>query len=228
MNGAVLREAAERPAWRLSFQHLAVAALVLAAVAFLGGRYIYTRYGGYRPLALAHVPPTMLYRARVSLSDPVRAPLVAPIFAALDPRGTRLPALERKLGVSAQDVGRELAFGAGPRPSDFVVVLGVQLPGAVATGPVEALCEVLAEDGIRVEPNDTGCRLSDGAVVARTPDGAVVLASGGELVKDFLRVPELGDRLGFAGPSARGTAPDVEQLEPEAKRLGELLQARYP
>src|SRR5258706_11560987 len=68
MTDAVLPEAVERPAWRISFRLLTAIALGLALVAWVAGRYIYQRYG-YRPLALVHVPPTMRYRARVELSD---------------------------------------------------------------------------------------------------------------------------------------------------------------
>ena len=85
-----MTEAVERPSLRMSFRLVIAIALGLALVAFLGGREVYTRYGGYRPLALARVPSTMRYRARVELSDPKRAPAVARLLAALDPRGTRL------------------------------------------------------------------------------------------------------------------------------------------
>lgn len=225
---APMSEAVERPAWRISFAQLAALALGLAAVAFVAGRYVYVRYGGYRPLALAHVPQTMRYRARVSLSDPVRMPLIAPLLQAMDPRGTRLPALERKLGQSAASAGREVAFGAGPDPSDFVLVLGLQLQAGTGLPPARALCEVLRDDGIRSEPAEEGCRLADGGLVAGTPDGAVVIASRPELVRGLLGVPDLGDRLGFSGPSARGTAPDVADLGGEARGLAARLAVRYP
>ena len=228
MSDAAVSAAVERPAWRISFRQLVLFALGLAAVAFLAGRYVYVRYGGYRPLALAHVPQTLRYRARVSFADPVRAAQIAPLLAALDPHGTRLPALERKLGVSARGVSRELAFGVGKDPSDFVLVLGLQLQAGPGLPPGKALCDVLAEDGIRSEPTDVGCRLADGTLVAGTHDGAVVVASRPERVRDLLGVPDLGDRLGFSGPSARGTAPDVADLGKEATQLGGYLSARYP
>jgi hypothetical protein len=223
-----MSEAVERPAWRISFRHLLLLALGLAAIAFVAGRYVYVRYGGYRPLALAHVPQTMRFRGRVSFSDPLRVPQIAPLLAALDPHGTRLAAIDRKLGVSARAAGHELAFGAGPDPSDFVVVLGLQLQAEPGLPPAKATCEVLAEDGIRAEPTESGCRLPDGAIVTAAEDGDVVLASRPELVKDVLGVPDLGDRLGFSGPSARGTAPDPEALGKEARALAALIAAKYP
>jgi hypothetical protein len=223
-----VREAVERPAWRVSFRQLLVVALGLAAVAFVAGRYVYVRYGGYRPLALAHVPQTLRYRARVSVSDATRMVEIAPLLAALDPHGTRLPQLERKLGVSWPSVVRELAFGAGADPAEFVLVLGLQRQAGPGLPPSRALCEVLAEDGIRSEPTEGGCRLADGAIVAGTSEGAVVVASRAELVRDTLGVPDLGDRLGFSGPSARGTAPDPADLGKEAQKLGSWLRARYP
>lgn len=220
--------AVDRPAWRISFAQLAVGVLGLAAVAFVAGRYVYVNYGGYRPLALAHVPQTLRYRARVSVSDPVRVREIAPLLSALDPRRTRLSALERKLGVSAASVGRELAFGVGADPSEFVLVLGLQLQAGTGLPPARALCEVLAEDGVSSEPTDTGCRLADGGVIAGAADGDVVLASRAELIRDVLGVPDLGDRLGFSGPSARGTAPKPEELGKEARALAVTLSARYP
>jgi hypothetical protein len=226
MNDVVL-PAVERPAWRISFAQLAFVVLGLTAIAFVAGRYVYVRYGGYRPLALAHVPQTMRYRARVSLSDPIRMPQIAPLLHALDPRGTRLPALERKLGVSARGAGRELAFGAGPEPSDFVLVLGLQ-PQAEPGLPAQALCGVLADDGIGSQPTEGGCRLADGIVIAPTAEGDVVVASRSELIKGLLGVPDLGDRLGFSGPSARGTAPEPDELGKEAQALAERLAAKYP
>jgi hypothetical protein len=217
----------ERPAWRISFRWLAAIALGLAAVAFGAGRYVYVKYGGYRPLALAHVPQTMRYRARVELSDAKRVPAVEPLLNALDPRHTRLPALERKLGVSAKAVAHELAFGTGPEPFDFVLVFGLALP-AGAPAPAQALCGVLGEEQIRPEPTSDGCRFPDGAIVAGTPDGAVVVASSAELVKGSLGVPDIGDRLGFSGPSVRGVAPEVGELGREASTLAQRLSAKYP
>ena len=225
---AAMSEAVERPAWRISFRELAAVALGLAAVAFVAGRYVYTRYGDYRPLALAHVPQTMRYRARVSLSDASRMQQIAPLLRALDPRGQRLPALEQKLGVSAAHAVREVAFGAGPEPSDFVLALGLQLQAGAGLPPAPALCEVLASDGIRTEPTEAGCRLADGAVIAATADGGLVLASRAELIKGLLGVPDLGDRLGFSGPSARGTAPETPELGKEAASLASLLSVKYP
>jgi hypothetical protein len=64
--------------------------------------------------------------------------------------------------------------------------------------------------------------------VAETPDGALVLASRKELVKDLLGRPEIGDRLGFSGPSVRGAAPEIQELEREAEALAGLLAAKYP
>ncbi len=228
MSEATLSAAGERPAWRISFRQLLLVSLGLAAVAFVAGRYVYVRYGGYRPLALAHVPQTLRYRARVALSDPARVPQIAPLLAALDPRGTRRAAFERKLGVPAKSVSRELALGVGKEPSEFVLVLGLQLQAGTGLPAAKALCEVLAEDGIRSEPSEVGCRLGDGTLVAGTPDGTVVVASRPELVRDLLVTPELGDRLGFSGPSARGTAPDVADLGKEAKQLAAHLSVKYP
>lgn len=227
MSEAVLSRAAERPAWRISFRQLVLTALALAGVAFVAGRYVYVRYGGYRPLALAHVPQTLRYRARVAVSDPERLPQVEPLLAALDPRGTRLAVFERKLGASARNVVREVAFGAGTNPSDFVLVLGLQLQAGPGLPPAKAVCEALCEDGVRCESNDGGCRLADGAVIAGTPDGTVVMASRPGLVEGLLGVPDLGDRLGFSGPSARGTAPEVADLGKEAQKLAAVLAARY-
>ncbi len=82
-------------------------------VAFVAGRQIYKRYGGYRPLALVHVPPTVRYRARVDLTDTQRVAAVEPLLNALDPRHTRVPALEQKLGVSLKRAAHEVAFGVG-------------------------------------------------------------------------------------------------------------------
>jgi hypothetical protein len=229
MSEAAMNDAAERPGWRVSFRQLATTVAVLTAIAVVAGRYVYVRYGGYRPLALAHVPQTMRYRARVGFGDPSRAPLIAPLLAALDPRGTRLAALERKWGTKADSVARELAFGAGPDPADFVLVLGLQPRGGAAGAPaVRALCEVLGEEGIRLETMPRGCRLSDGTMVAETAEGAVLLAAREELVNGLLGVPDLGDRLGFSGPSARGTAPEPAELGKEARALAEYLARRYP
>jgi hypothetical protein len=218
----------ERPAWRISFRGLIAVALGLFAVAFVAGRYVYFKYGGYRPLALAHVPQTMRYRARVELNDLQRVPAVAPLLNALDPRHVRLPALEKKLGVSAHDVVRELAFGAGPEPYDFVLVFGLQLQAETGLPPTKAVCDALNEDGIQAQPTDTGCRLEDGTSVLAAADGSVVIASDPKLVKDLLGVPDLGDRLGFSGPSVRGVAPDPVELGREASTLAQRLTSKYP
>src|SRR5258705_5476939 len=108
----------------------------------------------------------MRYRARVELSDARRVAAIEPLLNALDPRHTRLPALEQKLGVSARQVAHEVAFGVGPDPFDFVVVLGLQLQAETGLPPAHALCEVLSSDGIRSEsgqapkPAVAGCRLA--------------------------------------------------------------------
>lgn len=224
MNAAVI----ERPAWRISFRGLVAVALGIAAVAFVAGRYVYFNYGGYRPLALAHVPQTMRYRARVDFTDQQRAPALAPLLRSLDPRGVRLPALEKKLGVSASKVVRELAFGAGPEPFDFVLVFGLQLQAGTGLPPAKAVCEVLTEDGIRSEFTTDGCRWGDGGIVASTPEGALVVASRAELVKGLLGTPDIGDRLGFSGPSVRGVAPEPPELGREASTLAQRISAKYP
>jgi hypothetical protein len=223
-----MNEAVERPSWRISFRTLMGSVLVLVAIAVVAGRYVYTRYGGYQPLALSHVPQGMRYRARIELRDRARVEAIAPLLNALDPRRVRLAALEQKLGVSAHSAAHELAFGAGPDPFDFVLVWGLQLQAETGLTPAKALCEVLASDGIHSEPSAGGCRLAGGALVAGTPDGAVVIASRPELVKDLLGRPDLGDRLGFSGPSVRGVAPKVAELGLEATTLASRIAAKYP
>jgi hypothetical protein len=225
---AATHGAVDRPSVRISFRLLAGIALGLALVAFMAGRHIYKRYGGYRPLALVHVPPTVRYRARVDLGDAKRVEAVLPLLHALDPRHERLPALEKKLGVSLKSAAHELALGVGPDPFDFVLVLGLQLQAGTGLPAAKALCEVLASDGIRSQSTDTGCRLEDGAVVGGTPDGALVLASRGELIKGLLGMPDLGDRLGFSGPSVRGAAPDPVELARETSTLVQRISAKYP
>ena len=225
---AAMSEAVERPAWRISFRGLALIVLGLALVAIVAGRYIYVRYGGYRPLALAHVPQDMRYRARVELSDAPRVEAIAPLLTMLDRRHVRLPALEQKLAVSAKQVAHELAFGVGPDPFDFVLVFGLKLPAGTGLSPAKAVCDVLAGDGIRSEPTAEGCRIEDGGLVAETDDGAVVVASKAELVKGLLGTPDLGDRLGFSGPSVRGVAPKIDELGREASTLAQRLSAKYP
>lgn len=231
---AAMTEAVERPAWRLSFQRLLLIALGLAAVAFVAGRTIYVRYGGYRPLALSHVPATMRYRARVETSDQPRMLALGPLLTMLDPRHVRLPALERTFRVSARQAVREFAFGVGPDPFDFVLVAGLELHAETGLSPARTVCEVLASDGIRPvltqpgEKSDVACRLPEGAIVADAADGGVVVASRAELVKGLLGRAELGDRLGFAGPSVRGLAPEVGELGREATTLALRIAARYP
>jgi hypothetical protein len=193
----------------------------------VGGRHIYKRQAGYRPLALMHVPQTMRYRARVEVHDAKRAPLIAPLLAALDPHGRRQAGFQEKLGSALHRVVREAAFGVGASPSDFVLVLGLQLKVGARVEPGKALCEVLADDGLRVEPRESGCLLPDGSLVAEALDGMLLLASRPELVKDLLGRPELGDRMGFSGPSVRGVAPEVAELEREAKGLAPVLAAKY-
>lgn len=220
--------ALERPGTRIPFRWLIAVALGLALVAFVAGRGIYQRYGGYRPLALAHVPPTMRYRARVDLGDTTRVPHLHPLLVSLDPRGLRLKALEQKLGISAARVVKEVAFGSGPAPTDFVVVFGLQLQAETGLSAAKSVCEVLASDGIRSQPTDRGCRLSDGAIVAQALDGMLVLASHEDLVKGLLGRPEIGDRLGFSGPSVRGVAPEPPELGREAQQLAQLIGVKYP
>ena len=225
---AAMSETAERPAWRISFRLLMTTVLALTVVAFVAGRYVYVRYGGYRPLALAHVPQTMRYRARVEVNDEARVTALVPLLTALDPRHVRLPALEQKLGVRATSVVHEVAFGAGPEPPDFVVVFGLQLQAETGLPPAKAMCEVLATDGIRSEPTQNGCRFADGAIVAGTEEGALVVASSERLVKGLLGTPDIGDRLGFSGPSVRGVAPKLDELSREATLLAQRILSKYP
>jgi hypothetical protein len=220
--------AAERPSLRISFRWLMAIVLGLALVAFVAGRWVYKKYGGYRPVALVHVPQTMRYRARVELNDAPRAQALYPLLVALDPRHQRRAALEQKLGASLPSLVRELAFGTGPDPTDFVLVFGLQVPPEQSAKLAQTLCEVLANDGIRPQPTETGCRLPEGAIVANALDGMLVVASQKELVKDLLGRPDIGDRLGFSGPSVRGVAPKTEELAREAQQLAQLLGVRYP
>jgi hypothetical protein len=222
--------AAERPAWRISFRALMGIVFLLFAVAAVAGRYVYGRYAGYRPLALAHVPSNLRYRARVALSDRERVEAVAPLLRAADPRGTRRAALERNLGVSLQAAAKEVAFGVGADPNEFVIVLGLS-PGAGAgtgTSAAKAVCDAAAVDGIRLEATPVGCRFADGTVVGGAGDGAVVVASREPLMKGLLEVPDLGDRLGFSGPSVRGTAPETGELRREVSAFAPLLASKYP
>lgn len=223
-----MNDAVERPSVRISFRLMMSIALGLAVIALVAGRQIYTRFGGYRPLALVHVPPTVRYRARVDLIDAERVAAVAPLLNALDPRHTRASAFEQKLGISLTQAAREVAFGVGPDASDFVLVLGLQLRGGTGLPAAKALCEVLDGDGFRSHVTETGCRLENGLVVGGTPDGAVVVASRGELSKGLLDMPDLGDRLGFSGPSVRGAAPEVGELGRETAALVQRLAAKYP
>jgi hypothetical protein len=219
--------ALERPSVLLPFRWLVLGALGLAVVAFTGGRYLFQRYGGYRPLALMHVPQTLRYRARVEVNDPQRAPLILPLLDALDPQGRRKSSFQERLGTSLGGVVREVAFGVGASPSEFVLVLGLQLGGGV-NHPGKALCDALRSDGLKLEPNEAGCRLADGSLVAQTADGALLLSSRPALVKDLLGRAEIGDRLGFSGPSVRGVAPEVEDLQREVATLSQALAAKYP
>ncbi|HXK19632.1 MAG TPA: hypothetical protein VNG33_17600 [Polyangiaceae bacterium] len=218
----------ERPAWRISFRLLMGFALGLALVALVAGRYVYKRYGSYTPLALAHVPANMRYRARVELNDSPRAAALVPLLNALDPRHKRLPQMYAKLGVSGKTTTREVAFGVGPEPFDFVVVLGLSLPAGTGPAAGKALCESLASDGIRSQPTENGCQLAEGGLVAGTPDGAIVVASRAALVSGLLGAPDIGDRLGFWGPSERGAAPEVGELGSEASTLARRIAANYP
>jgi hypothetical protein len=229
VGSAAMSEAvAERPSWRISFRWLIAVALGLALIAFLAGSRIYRHYGGYRPMALMHVPQTMRYRARVDLGDTARAPQLRPLFVAMDPRGLRRKALEQRLGTSLESVVHEVAFGVGPAPTDFVVVLGLQLQAETGLPPAKSVCEALALDGIHSQPTETGCRLGDGAIVAQALDDMVVVASHPDLVKDLLGRPDIGDRLGFSGPSVRGVAPEIPELGREAQQLAQLFGAKYP
>jgi hypothetical protein len=225
---AAMNDAVERPSVRISFRLLISIALGLAVIAFVAGRQIYARYGGYRPLALVHVPPNVRYRARVDFTDTKRVAAVQPLLDAVDPRHTRVAALEQKLGVSLKQVAQEVALGVGPDPLDFVLVLGLQLQAGTGLPAAKALCDVLSSDGIRSQPTETGCQLGDGAVVGGTPDGALVMASRAELIKGLLEMPQLGDRLGFSGPSVRGAAPKVDELTREVSTLAQHLSAQYP
>jgi hypothetical protein len=219
---------AERPSVRISFRWLMAVVLGLALIAFVAGRWVYRTYGGYRPVALVHVPQTMRYRARVELGDAARVQAVQPLLVALDPRHVRVPALEQKLGAPLSSLVRELAFGVGPAPTDFVLVFGLQLPPERSSTLARTLCETLASDGIQSQPTETGCRLADGAIVANSLDGMLLIASQAELVRELLGRPDIGDRLGFSGPSVRGVAPKVEELGREAQQLAQLLGVRYP
>jgi hypothetical protein len=227
-SAAMSEAVADRPSPSISFRWLMAVALGLALVAFVVGRRIYVHYGGYRPMALAHVPPTMRYRARVELGDTARVEQLRPLLVAMDPRGVRWQALQRELGANASSFARELAFGAGPSPNDFVLVLGLQLQAETGLHAAKSVCEALASDGIRSEPTTTGCRLSDGAIVAEALDGALLIASRPALVKDFLGRPDIGDRLGFSGPSVRGVAPEIPELGREAQQLAQLIGVKYP
>lgn len=225
MSEAVL----ERPALRVPFRWLVAVALGLAVVAFFGGRHIYHRYGGYRPLALMHVPQTMRYRARINLKDdPRRLAAAGLIFRALDGRQTRGPALERQLGAGFHEAARELAFGVGEGPGELVVVVGFKLDDSSTLRLAKSVCEAAAADGLGATATDRGCRLADGSLIAATLDGSVLLASQPSLVKDLLGRAEIGDRLGFAGPSVRGAAPELKQLEDEASKVAATLSSRYP
>ncbi len=219
---------AERPGVRMSSGRLLALALGLALVAFVAGRTIYQRYGGYRPMALMHVPPTMQQRARVDFDDAERMAALQPLWRALDPRGARRKALEHSLGAEKLATAREVAFGFGPAPGDFVLVLGLQLQAVTGLTISRAVCAALEGDGVRSEQTELGCRLADGAIVAGTGDGMVVIASRAELVKGLLDRPEIGDRLGFSGPSVRGVAPEVPELSRDAQGLAGLLSTRYP
>jgi hypothetical protein len=226
-----MSEAAERPSVIMPFRWLMAIALGLALLAFIGGRQIYTRYGGYRPLALVHVPSSMRYRARVDMGDRARLAKLAPLLRALDPRAKRWATLAERLGSSKGSSPRllhELAFGVGPAASDFVVVFGLQLQAGAGLPAAKAACASLNDDGIHSQPSAIGCRLDDGSVLGGAPDGALVLASREELVKDLLTMPDIGDRLGFSGPSVRGAAPEPEELGREAAGLAATIAAKYP
>ena len=160
--------------------------------------------------------------------DAARMAAIEPLLTALDPRHVRLPAIEQKLGAGARSRVREVAFGAGPEPTDFVVVLGLQPQAETGLPPAQAVCAALELDGLHPEASGGGCRLGKGAIVAQTEDGHLVVASKESLVKDLLGTPDLGDRLGFSGPSVRGVAPEVGELSRESSQLAQRVLALYP
>lgn len=218
----------ERPTWRISFRDLVLTVLGLSLLALVAGRYVYQRYGRYTPLALTHVPVEMRYRARVDFGDAPRMTAIAPLLSALDPRNTRRAALARGLGLPAAETVRELAFGSGTDPRDFVVVLGLAAQAKTGMPAAMALCNELAAEGIRSEPTSRGCVLAGGPLIAGTPDGAVVIASRKGLVEPLLEAPDIGDRLGFSGPSPRGAAPEPRELAGEAADLAGRVRLLAP
>lgn len=223
-------ESGARPAWRISFRMLLAVVLGLFAICVVAGSYVYRHYSGdYRPLALSHVPETMRYRARVEASDAQRMPALAPLLNAIDPHERRLAALQH---ASPPGVLKELAFGVGPDPDDFVVVLGLRTTAEASAPAAQAWarvwCGALAEDQIRTRATPDGCRTDTGLVVAQTLEGAVVLASHERLLKGVLGTPDIGDRLGFSGPSVRGIAPEAGPLGQEATALAQRIAAKYP
>lgn len=214
----------ERPTWRISFRALVLTVLGLALLALIAGRYVYQRYGRYTPLALTHVPADLRYRARVDFGDAPRMSAIAPLLSALDPRETRRAALARGLGLPPGEAVREIAFGSGTNPGDFVIVLGLAAQAKTGMPAASALCAQLATEGIRSEPTTRGCVLERGLLIAGTPDGALVVASRKGLVEPLLEAPDIGDRLGFSGPSPRGAAPEPGELRAEAAQLAEQVR----
>ena len=59
-------------------------------------------------------------------------------------------------------------------------------------------------------------------------DGSLVIASRAELMKGLLERVDIGDRLGFSGPSVRGVATEAPELGREAATLAQRIGAKYP
>lgn len=178
----------------LPFSAVAAAIAVLGVVFFGSIVLAYYRWVHHDRYAAHHLPSDSVAAIRIDVSqavlyEPVRKhlfPVAADLLASASD-GASIEAFEARTGIKRADL-REIVFGRGPAPADWVLVLGGLFPDAVLASLGDFLM------------------VGDGSSWKRGPGGRLLHASGiaiGQADDGCLIVAASEGRLALAVPSQR-------------------------
>jgi hypothetical protein len=202
----------------------------LAVVAVFAAIVIYQRVLAYDHSAVRHLPPDTLEVARIDVErvlvyEPMRqhwVPLVdslgLPLSAPSEPRLARLHRATRiELGLDL----REIVFGRGARPGEWVLVLGGKFP---KENVVAGIARVLDDEGPRWQVSPDGkvaVSQSNGLAIGQADDGAIVIAPTEDRVRSALEPSRTYEQLGV--PLSSGAALAAKG-EPLAERVTSVVR----
>ena len=208
------------------------------AVAFAGGMLIYFKFVAYGRVAARHLPNDTVLAARIDvetllISDPVRGRLLPLFDQGLQGRPELKTRHDRFRAHTGVELGRDLReIVLGVSDAGWVLVFGGKFP---RSGLIQGLQTTLAEEHTEASLADGVLQVRNGPAIGQASDGALVVASNPERLRQALTGGEAYLKLGLPPEGAGGFAllvrepipPGFEHFErvSGAIQIGEQVQA---